>query len=158
MNLHLEKPAALVQHWHLSLKFKPNAMLHEDPKIDSLLTFSLLFRMLMISCTAEDEIPKFLAIVRLLSYLLMNQQGLLVMLESGFVVATSHIITEKIYTLYSFTFYKPERCDGSMNWRTVLLEDSRQEGYENMMDDRLLSLLEVWGECVRSHLVKVAYY
>lgn len=133
-------------------------MLHEDPKIDSLLAFSLLFRMLMISCTAEDEIPKFLAIVRLLSYLLMNQQGLLVMLESGFVVATSHIITEKIYTLYSFTFYKPERCDGSMNWRTVLLEDSRQEGYENMMDDRLLSLLGVWGECVRSHLVKVAYY
>lgn len=24
-----------------------------------------------------------------------------------------------------------------------------------MMDDRLLSLLEVWGECVRSHLVSV---
>lgn len=42
-----------------------------------------------------------------------------------------------------------------MNWRTGLLEDSRQEGYENMMDDRLLSLLEVWGECVRSHLVSV---
>lgn len=133
-------------------------MLREDPKTDSLLAFSLLFRMLMISCTAEDEIPKFLAIVRLLSYLLMNQQGLLVMLEFGFVVATSHIITEKMYILYSFTFYKPERCDGNMNWRTVLLEDSRQEGYENMMDDRLLSLLEVWGECVRSHLVKVAYY
>lgn len=68
MNLHLEKPAALVQHWHFSLKFKPNAMLHEDPKIDSLLAFSLLFRMLMISCTAEDEIPKFLAIVRLFTY------------------------------------------------------------------------------------------
>lgn len=82
-----------------SLKFKPNAMLCEDPKTDLLLAFSLLFRMLMISCTAENEIPKFLAIVRLLSYLLVNQQGLLVMLEFGFVVATSQIITEKIYIL-----------------------------------------------------------